>query len=71
MQKIKRVLTVTTLTKGDETIHKIGNFSLKGAMKAGYNISAPQLMECEMSVEDFYRNATVIRPVASDNNEEV
>lgn len=69
MQKIKRVLTVTTLKKGDETVDVIGNFSIKSAMRSGYSILPPRLVECEMDVETFYKNATVKREQAEQTEE--
>ena len=55
MAKMKRTLCVTTVTRGDETDVRVGNFSAKTLLKEGWTIVRSELVECSMSLEDFYK----------------
>lgn len=55
MAKMKRTLCVTTVTRGDETDVRVGNFSAKTLLKEGWTIGHSELVECSMSLEDFYK----------------
>lgn len=58
MQKIKRVLAVTTIQKpGEKERYLVGNFNLKQYIKEGYSISAPALYEVECSLDKFFEAA--------------
>lgn len=55
MAKMKRTLCITTITRGDETDVRVGNFSVKTLLKEGWTIGKSELVECAMSLEDFYK----------------
>lgn len=57
MAVIKRTVTVTVLTKGDERIEKVGDFNIKQKLREGYSISAPRLYRVEVDMDDFYAAA--------------
>lgn len=66
MQKIKRVLAVTTIKKpGEEEKYLVGNFNLKQYIKQGYSISAPVLYEVECALDKFFEAADTKRLVTA------
>ena len=70
MQKIKRVLAVTTIQKpGQKEKYLVGNFNLKQYIKEGYSISAPQLYEVECSLDKFFEAADTKKLVTPSDGE--
>lgn len=71
MQKIKRILAVTTVQKkGDEPKKLVGNFNFKSYIKAGYSISAPELYEVECSLDKFFEAADTKKLVVTEKESE-
>lgn len=70
MQKIKRVVTVTTVQKkGDKPKQIVGNFNMKSYIKAGYSISAPELYEVECSLDKFFEAADTKKLITVNEQE--
>lgn len=66
MQKIKRTVAVTTLTKKDFPERNIvGNFNVMKEVKAGWRVEGTRMVECEMSIDKFYANADTKTPIGN------
>lgn len=72
MQKIKRTVAVTTLTKkGFHDRNIVGNFNVMKEVKAGWRVEGTRMVECEMSIDKFYANADSQIPISNPNDYEV